>query len=98
MPTFTPPTVRQAMGGSFWERYPVPVGQSVVKVDGTFTLLPFPWKGELDGQTEGIDYFLGGRTYSISYEISAALEEAGFGTSEFLGYGEGAYGFGPYGG
>ena len=92
MPTFTPPTVRQSMGGSFWERYSIPVGQSVVKIDGTYTLLPFPWKGELDDGIEGIDWFLGGRTYVITDDVAAALEADGFTTTADAGYGIGDYG------
>ena len=78
MPTFTPPTVQQSMNDRFWGRYSIPVGQSVVKVDGTYQLLPFPWKGELDGKAEGVDYFLGGRTYVISPETATALAADGF--------------------
>lgn len=97
MPSFTPPTVAQGSDDHFWGRYSIQVGQSVVKMNGVFTLSPFPWAGDLEGLTEGEDYFLGGRTYAVTAEIAAELDMAGFG-SEYIGYGEGAFSGGPYGG
>lgn len=100
MPTFTPPTQRQGVrrGDPLFDRYTVPVGLSVVKVNGTFTTQPYPWLGDLEGLTEGVDYFLGGHgPYVISNEIATELEVAGF-APVTPGYGEGAYGFGLYGG
>ena len=96
--TFTPPTVKQPVGtGPLLSRYSIDVGQSVVKYNGVFTLMPFPWKGHLDGLTEGVDYFMGGRTYNIPGDIGAALEAAGFIVDGLIGYGEGAYGYGLFG-
>lgn len=92
MPSFTPPTVLQSSSDSFWGRYSIPVGQSVVKVNGHFTLMPYPWLGELVDLTEGTDYFLGGRTYVVTEDIAAALEGDGFDTDADFGYGEGPYG------
>lgn len=92
MPSFTPPTVAQGSNDSFWGRYSIQVGQSVVKMNGVFTLSPFPWAGDLDGLTEGEDYFLGGRTYVVDDAIAAALEGDGFTTVADLGYGEAPYG------
>jgi len=96
--TFTPPTVKQAVGtGPLLSRYRIDVGQSVVKYNGVFTLMPFPWAGHLVGLTEGVDYFMGGRTYNITGAIGADLEAAGFTVDGLVGYGEGAYGYGLYG-
>lgn len=81
MPQFTPPTVLQAQPGDrLFSRYRVPVGQSVVKINGTYMTLPFPWLGELTG-AEGTDWFLGGRTYTITPEVAAALTADGFTTT-----------------
>jgi hypothetical protein len=98
MPSFSPPTVQQSMPGDrFWSRYSVPVGQSVVKIDGTYALHPVPWIGDLVGLTEGTDYFLGGRTYVITDEIAAALDADGFTTTSDPGYGDGDFGDEEYG-
>lgn len=79
-------------GDRFWSRYGVPVGQSVVKVDGTYTLTPMPWQGDIQDLTEGTDYFLGGRTYVITDEVAAALDADGFTTTSDPGYGDDDYG------
>jgi hypothetical protein len=99
VPTFTPPTVDYPAGsGPLLSRFrSIPVGQSVVKRDGAYELTPFPWAGELEGLTEGEDYFLGGRTYTISDDVAASLDLDGFGY-DYIGYGEGAFGGGPFGG
>lgn len=99
MPTFTPPTVDQPLGtGPLLGRFNLKVGQSVVRKDGVFTLMPYPWIGELQAAgDEGTDWFLGGRTYTITDAIAAELDLAGFGY-DYIGYGEGAFGGGAYGG
>lgn len=96
--TFTPPTVRQTVKGDrLFSRYGTQVGQSVVKRDGVYTLTPIPWNGEIFHLQEGVDYFLGGREYTVTAEIAAALDRDGFGY-DYTGYGEGGFGYGPYGG
>lgn len=96
MPTFTPPTVKQSVGGDrLFSRYGVEVGQSVVKRGGTYHITPYPWLGEIADLEEGVDYFLGGRMYVVSSEIIAALSADGI---SFQHYGQGPYGSGPYGG
>lgn len=82
MPTFSPPTQQQsvARGDRLFDRYTMPVGLSVVKVNGTFTTQPFPWLGDLDGLTEGVDWFQGGRTYIVSNDVAAELTAAGYTT------------------
>lgn len=97
MPTFTPPTVLQGSSDPFFGRYSIPVGQSVVLRNGHYATVPYPWLGEIAPLTEGRDYFLGGRTYDITNAVASALEADGF-TVVALGYGQGAYGRGPYGG
>lgn len=97
MTTFTPPTVYEGSSDPFWGRYPTRVGQSVVKMGSTFELTPYPWLGDLEGKTEGTDYFLGGRTYEVTEEIAVALEIDGFDINAFPGFGEGPFGGGIYG-
>lgn len=98
MPSFTPPTTRQPLDPNdrLFRRYFLEVGQSVVKRAGTYQLTPFPWIGELEGRTEGVDYFMGGRTYSITEAVATALEVDGF-IVDAPGFGSGAYGFGLFG-
>lgn len=100
MPTFTPPTVKQTIDPKdrLFCRYQIDVGQSVVKVGGVFTLMPYPWLGDLQAAgAEGTDWFLGGRTYTITTATADALEAAGYTTDRTSGYGEGGYGQGGYG-
>lgn len=97
MPTFTPPTREEASSDPFWGRYSIPVGQSVVRVNGTFTLMPYPALSEIAGLTEGVDWFQGGRTYSVSEDVANELDATGFDVG-FIGYGQGLYGAGLYGG
>ena len=78
MPTFEPPTILQGSSDHFFGRYKIPVGQSVVRINGTFTLHPYPWIGDLQGLNEGTDYFLGGHTYVISQSVADALTTDGF--------------------
>ena len=64
---------------------------------GVFTLLPYPWIGDLENKTPGIDYFLGGRTYVVDDATASELEAAGFTTVADAGYGEAPYGDQGYG-
>lgn len=77
---FTPPTINRSTGDNFWGRYSIPVGQSVIRVNGSFQTIPYPWMGELIG-TEGTDWFLGGRTYPITAATAAELTAAGYTTT-----------------
>ena len=96
MPQFIPPTRLESSSDSFFGRYSVPVGESVVRVNGTFTTQPYPWLGDLADLTDGEDYFLGGHEYTVSDEVADALEADGFTTLD-IGFGEGPYGAGPFG-
>lgn len=82
MPSFTPPTQQQGVrtGDPLFDRYTVPVGLSVVRVDGAFITQPFPWLGDIADLTEGVDWFQGGRTYIISDDTAAELTAAGYTT------------------
>jgi hypothetical protein len=93
MPSFTPPTARQSMGGDrLFSRFGSQVGQSVVKADGVYRATPVPWQGELQELTAGVEYFLGGHEYTVTEDIAVALEGDGFTVERGLGYGEGDYG------
>ena len=78
MPTFEPPTILQGSSDHFFGRYSIPVGQSVVKVNGHYTTMPYPWIGDLAGLVDGTDYFLGGHIYVISQSVADALTTDGF--------------------
>ena len=97
MPTFTPPTVNEASSDPFFGRYSIPVGQSVVKKNGHYTLEPYPWLGDLAGLELGTDYFLGGRTYVVSDAIASALAADGFTTVADSGYGIDSFGADGFG-
>lgn len=99
MPTFTPPTTRQPVdsGHRLLSRYHLNVGQSVVKRNGVYQQVMFPWAGELNGLTEGTDYFLGGRTYVVTSAVATALNAAGFTTVADSGYGTAPFGSSGYG-
>lgn len=96
MPTFTPPTVQEGSSDPFWGRYTIPVGQSVVKVNGVYTTTPYPWLGDIADLEEGVEYFLGGRTYTITEAVATALEVDGY-TVDAPGFGSGAFGYGLFG-
>jgi len=87
----------------FWGRFTIEVGQSVVRVGGLLVLHPYPLNSELLPLTEGVDYFLGGRTYTVSDETAAELVAAGFTVGDVPpvedddGFGEGGFGSGPFG-
>lgn len=77
--TFTPPTVNEAAGGDrLFSRYTIPVGQTVIKVDGEYVVSPYPWIGDLEGLTDGVDYFLGGHVYTVDNTVANELMEAGY--------------------
>ena len=78
MPLFVPPTRSESSSDSFFGRYSIPVGESVVRVNGTFTTTPYPWLGDLDGLKDGEDYFLGGHVYEVSDAVAAELTDAGY--------------------
>lgn len=82
MPTFTPPTIQEGLSSRdhFFGRYSIPVGQSVVKVNGTYVTRPYPALAEIADLTEGVEWFQGGRTYVISPEVASALQSDGFTT------------------
>lgn len=107
MPVFTPPTYKEHSDDFFFGRFGVPVGESVVKVNGAFVTQITPWAGELRPDinnkatdlVEGVDWFQGGRTYFVSSSTATALTSAGFAVDTATpAYGFGLYGANNYGG
>jgi hypothetical protein len=74
----TPTATENIKGDPLFGRYHLPVGVTVIKRDGVYVDSPYPWIGELQGLTEGVDYFLGGRTYRVTDEVAAALAADGY--------------------
>jgi hypothetical protein len=97
MTTFTPPITYESSTDRFFGRYKVPVGISVLWNGSTFISQPYPWLGDLTNLTEGVTWFQGGRTYTVSDATADALTAAGYNTTS-AGFGSGGYGEGPYGG
>ncbi len=93
MPTFTPPTTQfqYPTGNPLLDRMRPVRGVCVFSTDSgtTWKTAVYPWHGDLGyvdpltGQQtrqEGIDYFLGGHTYTITSAQATALTAAGFGS------------------
>lgn len=78
MPLFTPPTTTESSDDVLFGRYKVTVGQSVLKVNGVYTTVPYPWLGEIADLAEGSEWFQGGRTYVVSDDIASELTAAGY--------------------
>lgn len=79
MPLFTTPTQSEGVAGDpLFSRYRIPVGMTVMRVNGVFTTSPYPWLGDIAELVEGQDYFLGGRSYVVSDETAAELSAAGY--------------------
>lgn len=57
-----------------------PRGLSVVKVAGHYTTVDGPSADTLVG-TEGVDWFLGGHTYTVTAAVATALGADGYTTS-----------------
>jgi len=99
MPIFNTPSARLVPAGDddpLWRFYTLPVGLSVIKVNGHYVSRLNPNEEELYAAgVEGTDYFLGGHRYRITTEVGNALVADGYEIG--YAYGEGGYGFGPYG-
>lgn len=62
---------------SLFRRYSrLPVGQSVLKIDGTYQTIPNPTQAQCEAATE---VYLGGREYEVSSAVATALTAAGYG-------------------
>ena len=94
--SFEPPTVGEASDDVLFGRFQVPVGQTVFVAEGTVTVSPVPWMGDLVGLTEGVDFFLGGRRYLVSEAQASVLTGAGLTVGD-AGFGVGGFGEGGFG-
>lgn len=113
MPTFECPTQYQAIGTDrLWSRVGAPVGQTVVKVDGQWTLRPYPAQAELqktrhsyesaDGawttDESGADLVEGQDFFFGGYVYVVSDELAAeLTTAGFEVVDEGGFGIGPFG-
>lgn len=98
MARFKPPTQAQAMPDTFWGRYSIPVGVSVIRDGDTYENVPTPTEDDFEAAgVEGTDWFRGGYVYKISPALAEALAAAGY-VIAYTDYGDGGYGEGFYGG
>ena len=92
MPTFKGPVqlFQYPTGSRLLDRMRPQRGVTVYSTDGgaTWKTAVYPFQGDIglvDGQgfpnsrVEGVDYFLGGHTYTISSAVAAQLTAAGYG-------------------
>lgn len=84
---FTPPTREESVRGDrLFSRFSIPVGQSVVKVNGLYTVTPYPWLGDLAALIDGNGYFLGGHDYTVDNKVALDLRNQGFTVTPVRGY------------
>lgn len=81
MPTFRGPVLQWAWptGNRLLDRLKVDRALSVVKVNGHYQTQESPYLGDIQNLTEGVDWFQGGRTYTITQAVADALTADGFG-------------------
>ena len=83
MPEFTTPTTTESSDDILFGRYKIEVGMSVIQQgDGVYHTVSYPWMGEIAGLVEGVDWFRGGCTYSVTETVAAALSASGYEVSE----------------
>lgn len=80
MPTyrFATPTVMENPGGTYhplFSRIEIPVGITVLKIDGEYVEVRYPTSEEYDAADIA---YLGGVTHTVSAEEKASLEAAGY--------------------
>lgn len=81
--TFTTPTAYEQSDDFFFGRYKVKVGVTLIKRDGHYEEIQYPWLGELASLTNGEDYFLGGHIYEISEALAEDLAADGYAPEGF---------------
>jgi hypothetical protein len=81
MATFEPPTTDQFSDDILFGRYAIKGGVSVLWNGTTFVARPYPWLGEVVDLVEGETWFQGGRVYTVTPAVAAALNAAGFVTT-----------------
>lgn len=80
MPTFTPPTrvERLPTAVSPFKFFGVEVASAVVFRNGHFVQARVPSQDETDALVEGVTWFTGGRSYTVSADTAALLTTDGF--------------------
>ena len=83
MPTFTPPVVSDPIRGAgrLFSFYTMPQGIAVVWRNGHFVQVRTPSQEETAALVEGVSWFSGGRTYTVSADTAALLNADGFTTT-----------------
>ena len=81
MPRFTPPTttygnVEPKSRVEMWFCQNISRGLTVLKKDGVYTTVDFPYQGDCD---DADIVYLGGHVYDVTEEEAAALYAAGYG-------------------
>lgn len=98
---FLTPFAYESVEHHFWGRYKIRVGVTLIKRNGHYEEVQYPWLGELDGLVDGRDYFLGGHQYyDLPQEVIDDLIADGYdaGPGSETGFGEGGFGEGGFGG
>lgn len=80
MPTFTPPVITERMPTRVkpFCFYGQPVSFAVVFRNGHFQSVRVPSQTETDALVEGVTWFTGGRTYTVSADTASLLTADGF--------------------
>jgi len=83
VPTFSPPTHEEGIRTT--EKplcyYRLTHATSIVRVNGVLTAVRSPSQDALTAAgTEGVDFFMGGRVYTVSSATATELTNAGFGS------------------
>ena len=80
LPKFFPPTVDETPAGfGLFYRYKHKRGKSVLKIDGTYTIIRVPSTDQIDSATE---YYAGGHEYEVTSGVKDALIAASIGITE----------------
>ena len=87
MPIFKPPvrSERIPTDQKPFKFYTQPVSMSVVYRNSRFQEVRHPTQEETDALEEGVTWFAGGRTYTVTDATATLLEADGFTTSPDLG-------------
>lgn len=72
------PTTRGPERSHFRHYSPLPVGQSVLKLNGVYQTIQNPTANQCEAATE---VYLGGHKYEVNDTIAAALTAAGYGAN-----------------
>lgn len=87
-----------ATAGRLFSFFTQTMSYAVIWRNGHFVQVRVPSQEETDALVEGVRWFTGGRTYVIDQDTAALLEADGFGGTQFTGFGDSGFGYGPFGG